>query len=78
MTGSRSSHKKPSIESRPLYAGHRLHSIHNSPVNLSQEIETPLVLMSYMVYDASAWVRFNSSLYTTPAELMFALLLQRL
>ena len=46
MTGSRSSHKKPDIESRPLYAGHRLHSIRNSPVNLSREIETPLVLMS--------------------------------
>ena len=46
MTGSRSSHWKPSIESRPLYAGHRLHSIRNSPASLSQKIETPLVLMS--------------------------------
>ena len=44
-TGSRSSQRKPSKDSRPLYAGHRLHSIRNSPANSSQEIETPLVLM---------------------------------
>jgi hypothetical protein len=37
---------KPDTKSRPLYAGHRLRSIRNSLADLSQKIETPLVLMS--------------------------------
>lgn len=45
-TGSRSSQEKPDTKSRPLYAGHRLRSIRNSLADLSQKIETPLVLMS--------------------------------
>ena len=65
MTGSRSSHWKPATESRPLYAGHRLHSIRNWPASLSWKIETPPVLMPLIFYDASTWVRLHSSLCTT-------------
>ncbi len=41
MTGSRSSRKDPDIESRPLYAGHRLHSIRNTLADLSRGWDTP-------------------------------------
>ena len=46
MTGSRSSHKKPDTKSRPLYAGHRLHSLRNTLADLSRKVNPPPVLMS--------------------------------
>ena len=48
MTGSRSSQRKPSTESRSLYAGHHLHSIRNTLVNCSRGPRTPPVLMSIL------------------------------
>jgi len=48
MTGSRSSQKKPSTESRSLYAGHHLHSIRNALANCSRGPRTPPVLISIL------------------------------
>ena len=65
-TGSRSSQQEPDIESRPLYAGHHLRSIRNTPVSLSRRWDTPSILMSHMDFDTSSWVRFHSPLYISP------------
>lgn len=65
-TGSRSSRKEPDPESRPLYAGHHLHSIRNPLASCSRRWDTPPILMSRLVHDTSTWVRLYSSLEIAP------------
>ena len=66
MTGSRSSQQEPDIELRPLYAGHHLRSIRNTPASSSRGWDTPPVLISRMVFGTSLWVRSRSPLNITP------------